>query len=572
MNKKLIAAVALVFAMVAVAAAAYAGLIPAPGRLSTPEDSARYYPGDAVAYASFTIHPPEEQRLHALDVWERLNRLPEFEDLVDGFEEYLWEDAGVDLREDALPWMGPEVSLAVLDYDAAMTVDVRDGDAAAEFIAGLLERDDDSQTVVHQPGSYRAFDTWLSGDESWSLALGGDLLVIATAEAALHDVMDAISGDASGNSLAENPDFQEARGVLPEDRFASVYVDLSRALDTAGNDLLPLDSMTGACGGDVLDDPSWLMASAGWVENGVVIEMTTPTSGGPWPGATATMDPAAALPSGVTAFAAMTFDPNVDRWREALSQCPIAGIIPGDLPDDLMEGLNAMVPFTGTGGAPFLDENATLADALDAGLLMAALLVGVDLEAGFLDHLGGELVVAARELNVESLLSGGEKPIELMALLSHNPGAEAAIQSTLDRVMESLLPLGVERVNLGGAGDALVLKGELLESTGYSPGLVLHDGYLTLATTEGLLETIVGLRDGGPSDTLASSARYRQAAAHLPEDPQYMAYVDLHAIARSLGLDKGLPGVEIIGAVAASGSIGPEYAKSALVVTLNPEK
>ena len=128
---------ALVIAVVAVGALAYFGVIPIPGLGGAkPENTAQYFPDDVLAYSWFTLNPGDGQRAEMLDIWNRFDELNGFHDAVQDLLDELREETDIDFEEDILPWIGPDMSGALLDFgsfepSAVAIIGVRDAEAAA---------------------------------------------------------------------------------------------------------------------------------------------------------------------------------------------------------------------------------------------------------------------------------------------------------------------------------------------------------------------------------------------------------------------------------------------------------
>ena len=139
-----------------------------------------------------------------------------------------------------------------------------------------------------------------------------------------------------------------------------------------------------------------------------------------------------------------------------------------------------------------------------------------------------------------------------------------------------------ERVDVGGETDAAVF--DLSQFTelvggeiGYQPGYVLHDGYLTIGSTENTLSSTVELQNGG-GDSLASDSEFQRAVTHLPAERQFLGYVAVDRIvdqidADDVGLESDRFRVieEALGVVAFGSDIGTEYSSTVTVLTLFPE-
>ena len=104
--------------------------------------------------------------------------------------------------------------------------------------------------------------------------------------------------------------------------------------------------------------------------------MVAPAASDLWPGSSDLVDGADLLPEDTLGFLSVSFDPDVDNWREALRQCEMADLIPDW--EDMLKEINRAIPdlmdATNLLDRPEADEvpafgsNSTLADALDIGL------------------------------------------------------------------------------------------------------------------------------------------------------------------------------------------------------------
>ena len=113
--------------------------------------------------------------------------------------------------------------------------------------------------------------------------------------------------------------------------------------------------------------------------------------------------------------------------------------------------------------------------------------------------------------------------------------------------------------------------------TGYSPGYVLHDGYLILGTTESSLESIVEAQKG-EEDSLASAGEYERALGHLPNERPLLAWINLQFMVTQLGASEiGLSRSdyrmlrESTGSLAFSAFPDGNFQRFTLVVTLFPD-
>jgi hypothetical protein len=574
----------LVIAIIAVVALAYFGVIPVPGLGgSKPENTAQYFPDDVLAYSWFTLNPGDGQREEMLDIWNRFDELDGFHDAVQDLLDELREETDIDFEEDILPWIGPDMSAALLDIgsfdpSAVAIVGVRDASAAADFMDLLIDygEEEGSDFIDDSEGD---FDIWLDSNNEGHFALSNNWLVVATDEDALFDTLDMISGN-GGRSLANNPDFQEAQAALPDRRFASVYADYAGIGDElgagSGFGLIPygVDSFG-------IETPEWVAMSFQWVDRGLVVDMVSPTTTDSGLEIADLDNPARVLPADTLGFVASAFDPSVDNWRNALGDYPVGDLwFLAEALDEIDYGLSDF----GVGGLT-VDPDDSLADVLDTVIDVVANATGVDLELDFMDYLGGEIIIGVREFDFQEVADDPEtKAVDAMAMISYRSDSQRDLQDTMDVVVElveeySFGVVSAEPVDVGAEDDAIVLNLDALgfSDIAYSPGYVLHDGYMTLASTEDALVTIVDVQNGD-ADSLTSDGEYQRAIGHIIGIRQGMGYVNFQLIIQYLDpdeLDMDFDEFEILetglGGAAFGAHQGEEYSRFSFVVTLFPE-
>ena len=577
----------------------YFRVIPVPmsllgmfARTRQAEFSARYYPPDTVAYTWITLTPRGRQMRHMREIWERFNEYPGFVGAVEDWKSGFIEETGISFDEGIATWIGPTMSAGLLDTSAgsnrpaaAAIVGVRDEDAAADFLETWTEYAAAKQDTEFAAGVYQEQPTWVSESGHQAYSLTSDWLVFATDEETLHGAIDRIGGRVQ-DSLATSSKFQAARNALAETRFASGYLDYEGGadiLDELTADVFPIGfgwfGLTESAGQTL----GWVGASATWVDRGIVSEWVTPA--GPADGLNvANLDePARLLPADTLGFAAASFDPNVDNWRAALQDQRLSDVLPEIGPTD---GIGGMLPGAGGGGEPQLDPDASLADALDSGLELVRATTGIDLETEFFDHLAGTAILAIRDFDFGAAMDEpGANPVEAVAMLSYEEGRRDDLDQTMTSIAElarTQAGMQSQPVDVGGEAPATVFdlgrSGMLLGGeTGYRPGYVLHDQYLTFGTTESALVATVALQNG-QGENLATETEYRRATRYLPADRQVVAYVDANRIVERLG-EEGLrleaDEYETLRDAAGVLSIGMDrgetHSRSVVVVTLFPE-
>ena len=594
-----VAAILTILAAMGIALGIYFRVIPVPmsllgmlTRTNQPEFSARYYAPDTVAYTWVTLAPRGRQMRHLRETWGRFNEYPGFVSAVEDWKSGFAEDTGISFDQEVATWIGPTASVGLLDLDtdtsrptAAAVISVRDEEGASDFLDKWTDHVSDPGSLEFDTGTYNERPTWISGPNNQAYALTGDWVVYATDEETLYATIDRIEGNGEG-SLAGSARFRAAQESLPETRFASAYLDYERGeailaewSDGFGAITPPLaGSFTGHGG-----TPEWLAVAAMWIDRGLVTEWVTP------PVATSGLevadldDPSALLPEDTLAFAAASFDPNLDHWRAALDDRQLSDVFPGG---DSVEAIPGLVPGIGSEENSQLGPDSSLAEALDLGLELAHGMIGIDLETEFIDYLAGTAVLAIRDFDFEAVRSDPTaNPVDAMAMLSYNEGNRDDLRETLDRLAElaqTRAAMNVESVDVGGDVPATVFDlgplGMLTGGeTGYRPGFVLHDQYLTMGTTERALATIVGLQNG-QGESLSADGEYRRAMQYLPTTRQVLSYVNTHRVVDQLdGEDLHLEDDEYeavrdaIGVFTLASDSGDDYSRSVAVLTLFPE-
>ena len=585
----------LVAVVIVLAALAYFRVIPIPGPIlalivgsNPPEHSARYYPQDTLAYVWMSLTPSGGQLNEMMDIWERFNEFRAFEDLVAELKDDFQSETGIDFDDDVVPWIGPDASVGFMGYDArndipliAATVGVRDHEAAGDFMDQWLEYMERTERADFDSDSHGDFDTWVDEGVQQAYALSDDLLVFATSEDTLEETLDLAGGD-SDRSLSSNEEFRAARSALPGERFFSVYVATRDAVELAETlpSLAPLEASMLGLTGLSSQIPDWVAASGGWVERGVALEIVAPTTTESGLEVPELEDPSRLLPHDTLAYLAFGFDPDLDRWRDELEEHDLADILPfPGMVSEINTELDRFARSQGVSTPRLLPSEADMSDVLDAALWYGEELYGIDFEAEFFEYLEGQLILAVSEFDfAEQELDAANNPVNAVAVLSYDESAEEDLRHTMDDIgdlVEEHLPfIQADNADVGADEDAVVFP---IDSTEYAPGYVLHEGYLTLGSTEDALEAIVKQQDGD-DDPLESVSEHQRAVGHLPGDAHFQGYVNLQDILDQFGADDvGLePGEyrileEGLGAVAISSSYDDEQSRGTLVLTLFPE-
>ena len=522
------------------------------------EASASYYPEDAVAYAWLNLAPGESPSGNLPFLLDRFDGLEGVRGLT-GEADGMLPDAIETVIGGLGTWIGTEASAAVVDLDdgeigLAVTVAVSDRDAAAEFLQSWVQHQEQRTSTSFERQVVDDAVLWVGGGNEWmeeqAYAQTGNFLLFGTDGGLLEEVIERIDGDHPEN-LGSAGRFEEARASARDGRFASAYVDLEWLAGRMGGPDRRF------CSGVPFEPPEWLMVSADWVGDGLVVDLATPDVTSWWTD-TSTDVTDAIVPADALGFVSIGFDPDIDRWREVLGGCEIADLVPGgylfDLPPE-------------EDGRGF-EQGSTLADALDLALGFVDLGTGLDLESELFDHLGGHLVVAAHGTDREDSF------VEGVAALSYRPLSRNALARTMDGIaggLSSLTGVSMHQFDSGAHRPTqLVDDGEL------SFGYVLHDGFLTFGTGADALEATVAVQEGTRA-RVSDTDQYRRTVERISYDPLVLAYVDLAGIidrvgSSGMGADEGLLTMlsRWLGPVALGVGTDGDYSRATLVVSLLP--
>ena len=565
--------------LVVVGAAYYSGWLSNLFLLTRPaEYSARYYPDDTLFYVWLTLNPGNGQREQMQGIGDELNEYSAFRSWRDDAEDSLKDEFDVDIEDDVLAWIGPEVSFAIRDIDvgkseveAAMTFDVRDAAACEEFLLDWLDRQVDTGADFDR-NSTGDFDVWTNERNDDSYALSERLLIVTTDDRIMDEILERL--DSPGDkSLHEDEYFQAARATLPSRRFMSAYLSGKRAGYVIEDTEL----------GDTLDPsvydefPEWLATSVGWIEDGVTLNVVVPFSKdvAAVPIRTRPLfNPARLMPADTVALLAFTFDPNIDNWREALREYDFSELLEDA---DYMRELD---PSNWPSDVPFDPSNLNMAHMLDFGLMGFDIITGIDLERDFFAYLEGEAVIGVTEFDYEAVSEDPERnPVDAVALLSYTKNQEDDLAETMMAFLDWLSPVAdmeIYETDIGAKNDAVLV--ELNDGRNYSPGYVLQDGYLVAATTEGALARIIKLQNGD-SDSLAEDNEYRRTVGYLSEDHDLQIYLDLQNLIEAgnsyettLSKSQARFLSESFGSLAVVSTSKDGHERFGVVLTLFPEK
>jgi Protein of unknown function (DUF3352) len=246
-------------------AAAAAFLLTACGGADTGvsgESSASLIDDGALAFVTIDSDLGSDQWQQVDDL---LKKFPDREKLLDYFRSSLEKEQGLDYDRDVKPALGPEVDIA-----AAMN-----GGKPAVAVLTQPEDVDKFKTLV---AKVRESDESNVSDSTETTAIKkvGDWYAASDTEASI----DAVVAPEGGANLADDAQFKEANGELPDDALAKAYVNIRGIVPLVKGYL-----RTEGGGGDVpenlygLDQVDWFSAAVRAEDEGIGLEGATKGAG-----------------------------------------------------------------------------------------------------------------------------------------------------------------------------------------------------------------------------------------------------------------------------------------------------
>ena len=440
-------------------------------RVSHPaEETAAYVPASTALYLSFNMRPGASQLSRFRRILERFQENPNYQDRIDDGLNRIEEESGFDLREDLFPWIGPELAVAIVDFNGVddlpnivTFLGTTDPDASNIFVERFVDYLEDEQDMEFELGRAGGFTTYNHDDPSGGagqhFVATDDYLVFATTARLLNRTVDMIQEPR--NPLSETEKFQESQRSAQDPRFAMLYVDLETIFGDLRRDLEgpELDIV------QTLQDnlPGILTSSAALFDMGVKVAgsfESTGTVGGTPSNALTSTD---YLPSDTLAFLSTT---GVNEtWTQIREQ------------------------LEGTLEVPFDFEQLTR--DFEQG-------TGLNLDMDIFSWMTGEAAFAflPSTFTLGSFGSVEEALIQALAMIEF--ADRAAVGSALDKIINTLQDQGIrfESVTIDGEEALLADLGDILGTSDYQPGYVILDNHVVVGTTQQSLQLALDTRAG----------------------------------------------------------------------------
>jgi Protein of unknown function (DUF3352) len=464
------------------------------------------------------LDPSASQKLNLLRAVHRFPDTSTDQKLSQQLDKAL-KDTGISFTGDVQPWLGPQVGVTVsvpasgTDAPAAFLAVSRD-DAKARAMLAKLQAGSQAKQYTWRDTTYGGVTitvgspvagaarpsatpkagaaTSLATPKAGAYAIVDHVVVIASSEALIHEIIDADQGRAA--RLVDSNDYKATVSKLPSDRLAMVYVN-GKSILSHLKDQLTTPLAAGLAGLKGLGDAEAFQGAA--------LALS-------------------ARPEGVVTDVTVRLDP-----AKLSSSTKEALIHPGN-----PKAVISWIPSSSDGFLAFASLNRTIQSALDqAGsqpsVKQATDSVGLTGPQGILPHLTGEFALEA-ELDQSSFPTGaviiGTNDANrmrtflggILGLAAQGQGSQVKPQISIYR------GVSITTIAIPGVG----LQNHFL------PAFAVLDGMGVLASTPGELKAIIDAHKD--KRAIAVDASYTAAARASLPDPSAVFYVDVAKIVKAI--------------------------------------
>ena len=467
-----------------------------------PEATARFLPEETSLYVSMNLRPGAGQLMKAGEILDLFREHPRFQEKLDELYGDIEEETGIDVEEELLPWLGPEVAFAILTFEGieetpeiVAFIGHTDAAAAESFLRELLAYAEESEGAEYEETLTRGRLTFVvdpSDDVSAHIALADDHIVIAAGAGTLDQTLDRMDSGLDRPSLFDDPGFQEAREAAESPRFGLMYVDVAGIVDQAGEFFAEelVDSLQ-----DFSDQmPDFIVASSSFIDRGILVSTSFD-----YPVQDQLFVPASANSLGSAGLAP----------EDTVALLSFVGV------QDAWETLRDELA-----GDPDLQLEEAF-DEIEAE-------IGIDIERDVLGWMTGELAFAM-------LLPGGVSfstdEIHANMYVEFDDRDEAL--SGVGRIQRALEDGGIEFhvADIEGVDAVVVEPDDEQGPAGLSPGYVVLDDYVVIGTTLTSLRQAVEV-ERGEVPSLRESLAFSRPLEAAGNSTDFMVYGNIRRIAQ----------------------------------------
>lgn len=501
------------------------------------EQTAKFLPEDTQIYFSLNLRPGNDQLRKFRDILERFRQHPSFQSNIDDLFEDAKGEIGIDIQEEVLPWLGPEVAVGLIDVvDAAVaagsggapqlvvfigTTDNERSKVVLEQLIDFIEQEED-QEIARE--AYKGLPIYVEPDAQAYVGLTEEYILVTTARNLLENAIDRIMDGDSARSLYESDRFQEARDAAPGSRFSMLYVNADSIREDVNRLLreqIPPDIRS------QLNElvPKWATITSSLIDKGLKLVLSAPTGEDALRASSRESSLAATkyLPRDTPVFLAFALKPDLEPLREQLRE-----VKPGDLSPEVTESITAQL------GLPIQPGD----DLFDAALDRFQSTTGLNLEGDVLDWMTGEFAFAL--LSTDFFAISNDPTIEAIratAFIHFEKQKRDKVTGLMNTVLELLqetFQLQPTNISFGGGVGATFPLTDFIGITPYQPGYLILDDHLIIATTPDDLELAASIGEG-KADSLADEPEYsRLLKKEVSGSRQALLYVNLQELRNAI--------------------------------------
>ena len=203
-----------------------------------PEQTAKFLPAHTQFYFSVNLRPGNDQLRQAWDIQTRFREHPEFQEKIDDLFDQAKDEAGIDLKNDVLPWLGPELAVAVIDVVGSAVagttggaplmvalVGTRDSERSAKVLEDLINYQREEEDLKFDVETYRTATLYSEQGDDLHYAATEHYVLFATDRDLLEQTIDRIQDSDDAGSLYTDAQFQKVRYALENPRVFMLYLD-----------------------------------------------------------------------------------------------------------------------------------------------------------------------------------------------------------------------------------------------------------------------------------------------------------------------------------------------------------
>lgn len=487
---------------------AFAGVTLVNKTSAAPDAMASMVPANDQLYVTAYLDPGADQKINLRNLLQRFPAMKgkDATQQIDSGLEQLLQPTGLSYAEDVKPWLGTQIAVAGrLDDsgnpDAAVLIATKDDAKTLQTmkrVEGLSKNAELTWTSTsykgveiregHAPQS-NGGGSALASITSPAYAVVDHTLVVATSLDRLQRVIDADQG--SSDDLASDPNFQKARGALPDQVLGMAYVNVGGLIDAYLPQLeagLGFADLPSGCGSDQLTKSLDSLRAF----RGLAMGLSAQTDG-------------------------LQLDAGLSMDRTKLPSAAASAV-------DSADHENA--------GLSFVPKDALGAVAVNgAGVL--------DQELSTVGKCQPDVKKQLDEYGVPAILSNlaGDMTLEVRPGAKGTPGG-ALIAAVKDeaKMRSSLDTLATKLLQLNGSSDkpkSETYQGVTIESAQLTPqdevqpSWAVTDGVVIIATSPDEVKAAIDAHAGGD---ITTSPNFQQAASHVDLNSPDLVYADVSKI------------------------------------------